>query len=145
MQAELSLLQQAVEIHGLVLAFHRSWGGLVRAAIWKWQGQKGQGRGSSILSASWGGKLRHSRALLAALPLHSQAGHSGDGDRNWAGHTPLTFTARGGKICWVQLDLEGLTQGHPMGAVLVAEPALCQQLNTFHLISQQPNILGVCF
>lgn len=33
MQAELGLLQQAVEIHGLVLAFHRSQGGLVRAAI----------------------------------------------------------------------------------------------------------------
>lgn len=82
MQAELGLLQQAVEIHGLVLAFHRSWGGLVRAAIWGWQGQKaGQGGGISLLSASWGGKLRHSRALLAALLLHSQAGHSGDGDR----------------------------------------------------------------
>lgn len=83
MQAELSLLQQAVEIHGLVLALHRSWGGLVRAAICKRQEQKGQGGGNSILSASWGGKLRH-----------SQAGHSGDGDRSWAGHTPLTFTAR---------------------------------------------------
>lgn len=58
MQAELGLLQQAVEIHGLVLAFHRSWGRLVRAAIWGWQGQKaaGSGRGISVLSASWGGK-----------------------------------------------------------------------------------------
>lgn len=45
MQAELGLLQQAVEIHGLVLAFHRSRGGLVRAAIWGWQGQKAAGSG----------------------------------------------------------------------------------------------------
>lgn len=101
--------------------------------------QPGQGGGISVLSASWGGKLRHSRALLTALLLHSQAAHSGDGDStgdtgkswgrgaaarpSWAGHTTLTFTARGEKICWVQLNLEGLTQGHPMGAVPAAEPA----------------------
>lgn len=82
MQAELGLLQQAVEIHGLVLAFHWSWGGLVCAAIWGWQGQQdGQEGGISVLSASRGGKLSHSRALLTALLLHSQAGHRGDGDR----------------------------------------------------------------
>lgn len=106
MQAELGLLQQAVEIHGLVLAFHRSWGRLVRAAIWGWQGQKaaGSGRGISVLV---GREMRHSRALLTALLLHSQAGHSGDGDTekswgrgaaarpSWAGHKPLAFTARG--------------------------------------------------
>lgn len=105
--------------------------------------QSGDGRNRRVREGDqrpvclMGGKLRHSRALLTALLLHSQAGHSCDGATekswgrgaaarlSWAEHTPLAFTARGEKIHWVQLNLEGLTRGHPMGAVLVAEPACC--------------------
>lgn len=69
MQAELGLLQQAVEIHGLVLAFHRSRGGLIRAAIWGWQGQKAARSGMEGSESS----LLHGEAQQGTAPCPATA------------------------------------------------------------------------